>query len=69
TDRNKIKVCEGPCCREAGSDQLAELLASELGRSIERQHCMGSCQNAPAAMVDGEVITNVTLAKVRLLLK
>ena len=63
--RKTIKVCNGPCCHEVGSDQLAEQLKRELGRTIDRQHCMGRCQNIPVAMVGGEVIPNATLAKVR----
>ena len=69
TEKRKIiKVCNGPCCGEAGSDQLAEQLKRELGRTIDRQHCMGSCQNVPVAMIGDEMIPNATLAKVRALL-
>ena len=64
----KVKVCEGPFCREAGGDRLAETLKRELHHSIERHHCMGSCQRAPAAMIGDEVIAHATPAKIRELL-
>ena len=63
-----VKVCEGPCCKEAGSDQLAEALSEALAvkgdHRVERVHCMGSCQRAPAAMVNEMLIANATVSKI-----
>lgn len=66
---NNIKVCQGPCCRQAGSDHLAEELETEFHTSIERHHCLGSCQTPPAAMVNGEIVSNATPALIRKLLE
>lgn len=64
-----IKVCEGPCCRKTGSDQLAEALQAELHVSVERHHCMGNCHEAPCATVNGEVVSRASLTKIKKLLQ
>jgi len=68
TQSQTITVCEGPCCREAGSDQLVENLKRKFDIPIERRHCMGNCHQPPAASVNGETISVASPAKIRHLL-
>jgi len=60
-----VKVCEGPLCVQAGSNQLADELAALAGICIERQHCMGVCHATPAVKIGDTVIAEASVVKVR----
>jgi len=63
-----IMVCEGPCCKQAGADQLAEELQAISSINVERRHCMGSCKNGPAVMVGNSLISGASMSKIKPLL-
>ncbi len=50
-----IRVCDGPACWLHGAARLHDELADALGQRwrIERNSCLGLCDRAPAALVDG----------------
>jgi len=68
TGKTSIMVCEGPCCKKAGSDCLADELKTTLKLPIGRRHCMGSCDHAPAVMINSTVVENASLERIRELL-
>jgi len=47
-----IRICNGPVCRNAGSEAL---LDQAMGRAAA-SHCLGACDHAPVAKVNGELI-------------
>jgi len=63
-----IMICEGPCCKQAGADQLAEELHAVPGIHVKRRHCMGSCKKGPAAMVGNRLISDASANKIKQLL-
>jgi NADH:ubiquinone oxidoreductase subunit E len=68
TAKVNILVCEGPCCRKAGSDHLADELKTTLKQPIGRRHCMGSCDHAPVAMIDSTIVENASPKRIKELL-
>ncbi len=48
-----VRICGGPCCRMAGSAELAARTAERLGADgqVEVAPCIGRCDRAPAATV------------------
>ena len=78
--RFRIAVCDGAACRGKGSQQLQELLRSELsigvgetdaeGRfSLETAACLGSCRLAPAVSINGKVYGRLDRAELLRLLQ
>ncbi|MFC1607513.1 NAD(P)H-dependent oxidoreductase subunit E [Candidatus Latescibacterota bacterium] len=75
-----IRLCDDIIDRMKGSDIVAKALKEELGIEIgettkdgritlEYTPCIGMCDQAPAALVNDEVITNLSSDKVRQLIK
>jgi len=60
----RVTVCAGPICRREGSDLLADKLSSETDLVVERQHCMGACDQAPCAIANGNSIPSATPASI-----
>jgi NADH-quinone oxidoreductase subunit F len=50
-----IRVCDGPACWLKGAARVHDELSDALGAKwrIERNSCLGLCDHAPAALVDG----------------
>ncbi|HBY94810.1 MAG TPA: NADH-quinone oxidoreductase subunit NuoF [Chloroflexi bacterium] len=50
-----LRVCDGPACWLDGAIQVQMALEANLGEgwNIERTSCLGLCDRAPAALVDG----------------
>jgi NADH-quinone oxidoreductase subunit F len=69
--RHVLRLCDSPVCRMLGSRDLLVLLEAELGvkeggtsvdglLTLEKCQCLGHCAGAPALMLDGSVIENLT---------
>jgi NADH-quinone oxidoreductase subunit E len=78
--RHRIRVCTNLSCMLRGSDEVMEILRDELqveeeevtpdGRcSYTHFECLGSCDTAPMMMVDDEYHENLTLQRVRQIVK
>ena len=50
-----IRVCDGPVCWLKGAARVHDDLSHALGGKwrIERNSCLGLCDHAPAALIDG----------------
>ncbi len=70
-----IRVCNSPVCGMMGADTVSATLKSVLGIqegmisgdemfSLEKAHCLGLCDQAPAMMINEEVHGNVSLKKI-----
>lgn len=64
-----IEVCGSTCCDAAKASELVKSLEKELGIKcgkaaedgkcmLRRCECLGRCDTAPNAMVDGTLVTN-----------
>lgn len=51
-----VRVCDGPACWLRGVARARLELEAEFGKAwgIERTSCLGLCDRAPAALIDGE---------------
>lgn len=78
--RNIIKVCRGTGCYVKGAPRLIDEIESQLGikdgettpdmeYTLETVACFGSCALAPVMVVNDRVYGNVTVEKVREILK
>ncbi|HTX48689.1 MAG TPA: NADH-quinone oxidoreductase subunit NuoE [Caulobacteraceae bacterium] len=73
-----VQVCGTPPCALCGSDELIELLETEIGPkehvtadgkfSWEEVECMGACANAPMAAINDEYYEDLTPASLKGLL-
>lgn len=74
--RYVIRLCDSLSCRIVGSLDIYTYLRRELGLhvkqtsddglfSLEIVNCLGSCHTAPNMMVNEQLITNLTLEKVK----
>src|ERR1044072_8896672 len=66
-----IRVCTDQACALKGADGLLKHLCHhydiqpgkttpDLGLTIEASPCLGLCEQAPAALVDGDAETNIS---------
>lgn len=71
-----IEVCGSTCCDAARAADLIAALESEFGLRcgectadgkwmLRRCECLGRCDTAPNAMVDGTLVTNATIDQLR----
>ncbi|HKK65706.1 MAG TPA: NAD(P)H-dependent oxidoreductase subunit E [Clostridia bacterium] len=71
-----IRLCDSLSCRIVGSLDIYTYLRAELGLqrkkisddglfSLEIVNCLGSCHTAPNMMINEQLITNLTLEKVK----
>lgn len=71
-----IEVCGSTCCDAAKAADLIAALESELGLRcgectadgkwmLRRCECLGRCDTAPNAMVDGTLVTDATIDQLR----
>ncbi len=71
-----VKVCLGTACHVRGGDRIAESVERELGIktgqttpdykfSLERVACFGCCALSPVMVVDDDVYSRMTPAKVK----
>jgi NADH-quinone oxidoreductase subunit E len=71
-----IRLCDSLSCRIVGSLDIDTYLRRELGLqvkkisddglfSLEIVNCLGSCHTAPNMMINEQLITNLTLEKVK----
>ena len=69
--RHRIRLCTNLSCQLRGADELAQLLARELGVEAGEPtpdgrcswvpfECLGSCDTAPMAMIDDDYHENLT---------
>lgn len=77
--RNVIRVCKSLPCYLKHSQSIVEALASEIGIkpgeatkdgkfALELTNCMGLCDGAPAMMINSDVHTDLTPAKIKRIL-
>ena len=59
-----VKVCTGPLCCKAGSVEMISRLEATADITIKKSHCLGSCSQAPVAMVNQETVFNATTDKI-----
>ncbi len=55
-----VRLCSGVPCVLAGAEQLAEVLRDNSSVSWSWFPCIGQCDRAPAALVDGEAAYGLT---------
>lgn len=71
-----IEVCGSTCCDAAKAADLIAALESEFGLRcgectadgkwmLRRCECLGRCDTAPNAMVDGTLVTDATIDQLR----
>lgn len=71
-----IRVCNSPSCYVNGSESALNMFEKALGVkcgettkdgkfTLEVTSCIGHCDEAPAAMVDDEILTRLTEEKVK----
>lgn len=76
--RHTIKLCRAEACQAMGADALADHARARLGVdwhgttangaiTLEPVFCLGLCACAPAALVDGQVIGRVDIARLNAL--
>src|ERR1044072_7931718 len=69
--KKMIRVCTDQACALKGADGLLKHLCHhydiqpgqttpDLGLTIEASPCLGLCEQAPAALVDGDAETNIS---------
>ena len=71
-DRHVFVVCDGECCRDAGSSQLLGLLRGRRPQHndshdvrVSASRCIGRCPMAPAMVEDGRVLGWVSLRRLK----
>ena len=55
-----VRICTGPLCSRAGSGDLITTLEAAPDITVETSHCMGACDRPPAAVLNGEIISQVS---------
>jgi len=63
-----VKICAGPLCSRAGSSDLIAALEAAPNIVIEASHCLGACNQAPAAALNGETVSQASADKIFALL-
>ena len=75
-----VRICNSPSCYLNGSlniiEEAKKILKVDIGETtkngrftLELTSCIGCCDKAPAIMINDELITDVTKAKLKKLLK
>jgi len=75
-----IWFCRSISCAACGGEELLDYLSQKLGVkpgettpdgqiSLDFSECLGECDHAPAAMVNDEILENITKEKIDELLK
>ena len=70
-----VEVCGSTCCDAGGAKSVMDAISAELGIGpgevtedrkwfFRRCECLGRCDTAPNAVIDGELITNATAEQV-----
>jgi len=78
--RHVLRLCTGTACHVRGADRIKTALEAELGVTagettpdqkftFETVACLGACALAPTMVANGETHGEMTIAKVRRLLK
>jgi len=55
-----VRVCTGPLCSRAGSGDLITTLEAASDITVEASHCLGGCDQAPVAVLNGETVSQVS---------
>jgi len=55
----RLRLCVGPSCSREGADALVARFAD-----AEQLSCMGCCNRAPVAIVDGEMLTSASVVAI-----
>lgn len=77
--RHSIKICLGTACHVQGGDFLSAALQRQIGISpgqttadrrfdLERVACLGCCAQAPVMMIDHEIISHMSVIRLKELL-
>ncbi|MHA1988264.1 MAG: NADH-quinone oxidoreductase subunit NuoE family protein [Promethearchaeota archaeon] len=78
--KNNLICCDGTACHVKGSPLLLDFVENELGIksgettsdkmfSIESVACLGCCAISPVCIINGEIYGDLTLKKLRNLIK
>jgi NADH-quinone oxidoreductase subunit E len=78
--RHSIKICLGTACHVQGGDFLAAALQREIGIEpgqttsdkrfdLERVACLGCCAQAPVMMIDHDIISHMSVIRLKEVLK
>lgn len=63
-----VRVCDSISCTLSGANELTEQLddlAAETPFKLQKVPCVGRCETAPVAVVDGQVVTDATRERVQ----
>jgi formate dehydrogenase subunit gamma len=72
--RHCLKLCRGEACQSMGSEALAQTFLASRGLdwhgatadgalTVDPVYCLGLCASSPAALLDGEPIARLDLAR------
>jgi len=78
--KNSLICCDGTACHVKGGPLLLSFLENELGIksgestvdqmfSIESVMCLGCCAISPVCVINGQIHGNLTIKKLRIILK
>ncbi len=78
--RHSIKICLGTACHVQGGDFLSAALQRQIGIEpgqttadrrfdLERVACLGCCAQAPVMMIDHEIISHMSVIRLKEVLK
>lgn len=56
----EVRLCSGVPCVLAGAEQLADVLRAQSSLTWNWFPCIGQCDRAPAALIDGEPVYHLT---------
>lgn len=68
--KHVVEVCGSTCCDAREAKELVKALEKALPETvtIRRCECLGRCDTAPNAVVDGKLLVNATCEKVAAML-
>ena len=65
--RHSLNICMGESCKGAGARSLMERVRRQTkGAIVEEAPCLGLCDHAPVAEMDGNVIEYATATRLAL---
>ncbi|MFH1197284.1 MAG: NADH-quinone oxidoreductase subunit NuoE [bacterium] len=78
--KNLVRICEGTACHVNGAKSILSVLQDELGISVgettddgifslQSVACLGCCSLAPVIMINGDTHGNLTMDKIKKIIK
>jgi len=61
---HRIRICHGPVCAACGGEELLADVSGSEDVGVETGHCLGRCDQAPVASIDGRLFTHATAGRI-----